>query len=100
MKRKTLQTENVNYESGGGTRMDEETYHMIAKALLEGVPRDGEGMTLDELHDVVKSRIPGGELPGGRKIMWNLMAVKLDMEKKGQLIRVPKSKPQRILRSE
>jgi hypothetical protein len=96
-KRTTVLTENINFESGGGTRIDAETYDVMKAAILEALPASDEGISLKELDKRVHDRLKVG-LPGGRKIKWHLIVVKLDLEKRGLIERIPKSSPQRLRR--
>lgn len=53
-------------------------------------------MPLRDLKDLMKPHLPNGEVPRGGKAGWWVMAVKLDLEARGLIERVPKSKPQHV----
>lgn len=94
-KRPTIETENINYAEGGGARIDAETYEVMKNAILACVPKSPDSITLSDLDKNVHEALRDG-LPGGRKITWHLMAVKLDLEKKGLINRLKDAKPQRL----
>jgi len=93
----TIQTLNVN-PGAGGARINAERYEAMKRALLKAVPRTATGIAFRELPTVVAAHLPGGKLPGGGSIMWYVTTVKLDLEARGLLVRIPGSKPQRLRR--
>jgi hypothetical protein len=93
----TIQTLNVN-EGVGGVLIDADKYEAVRKAMLKAVPKSEEGLLFKDLPAAVKQKLPGGEIPGGGSISWYTTVVKLDLEARGELERIPGAKPQRLRR--
>jgi hypothetical protein len=97
---KTIETLNVNYAKGeGGTRIDAAKYEAVKKAILKAVPKSERGIEFRELGAAVEEHLPGGKIPGGGSIMWYVTTVKLDLESRGLIERVERSRPQRVRRT-
>lgn len=91
--------ETLNITPGsGGTRIDRAKYDAVRKAILKAVPARGEGIPFKALPAAVEENLPGGEIPGGGNTSWYTTTVKLDLEARGEIHRVPGSRPQRLLR--
>lgn len=90
-----IDTLNVN-EGVGGTRCDASKYEAVRHALLKAVPESDEGIHSKDLPMAVKAHLPTGEIPGGGNISWYTTVVKLDLEARGLIERIPDSKPQRV----
>jgi len=69
-----------------------EKYDTVSEAILAVVRERGE-ITFDELGEAVEKKLRG-RLDGS--IMWYVTTVKLDLEARKVIRRVPKSTPQRI----
>lgn len=93
-----IDTLNVN-PGVGGARVNRARYEAMKRALLRAIPRTTEGIEFRDLPRAVEKHLDEGELPGGGSIMWHVTTVKLDLEARGQLERIPGSKPQRIRRT-
>jgi hypothetical protein len=94
--RKTVATRNP----GAGKkapRVDAVRYAAMRAALLAVVPRDGEGVLFASLPTLVAKVLPKGSFRGA-SIPWYVATVKLDLEARGILRRVPGSRLQRLLR--
>lgn len=78
--------------------IDGQRYDAVRKAILKVVPREGEGIAFADLPAAVRKQLPNGEIPGGGAINWYTTVVKLHMESRGELRRVPGAKPQRLVR--
>lgn len=89
--------QNVNHP-GYQENLSPEKFMPMREAILTVLPIDERGMTIDELETAILPQLPHDVFPNGEKARWWLMAVKLDLEAKGIVERVPKSKPQRIRR--
>lgn len=75
-----------------GTRISKAKYDVIREAILETLRARGE-LTFTELTEVVKEKLAGtfeGSIP------WYVTTVKLDLEARQEIERIPKSKPQRL----
>ena len=79
------------------TRIDKWKYDIVAKAILNTLPRKGKGLPFRELPDKVKARLTKNELQRLGSITWYTTAVKLDLEVKGKIERVEGEKPQRLI---
>ncbi len=75
-----------------GTRILKAKYDVIRAAILETLRSTGE-MTFRELVDAVEAKLAGrfdGSIP------WYVTTVKLDLEARGEIERLPKSRPQHL----
>jgi hypothetical protein len=75
-----------------GTNIDRDKYDLIRQAILESVRERGE-ITFQELTRAVRARVQD-RFEGS--VTWYVTTVKLDLEARGLLQRVPGSRPQRI----
>lgn len=96
-KPETIQARNIN-NPASRTTINAERYRAMRTALLKTVPRSPEGIAFRALPAAVKKHLRGGRLPGGGSLMWYITVVKLDLEARGLLRRIPDSTPQRIRR--
>jgi hypothetical protein len=81
-----------------GPRMDRATYEVVHKAALATLPVKAPGMTLEEFRSALAKRL--GRTKGwdqSLSAMWYGMAIKLDLEARGELKR--SGTPQRLVRS-
>ncbi len=82
-------------EGSGGTRISKTKYDAYKKAILKVVPKSKDGITFNELPKAVKRVLPK-HIEGS--VNWYTVCVKLDLEARGMIERVPGSKPQRLRR--
>ena len=80
-----------------GPRIDEARYDAMKAAILAVVPRDGDGVTFASLAKLVEKRLPG-DVFAGASIPWYATTVKLDLEARGLIERIPGITPQRLRR--
>jgi hypothetical protein len=80
-------------------RIDRWKYAAVRKAILAALPRSGEGMLFGDLPDEVESRLSAGDRTRLGVVKWSTATVKLALEVRGEIVRVPGSKPQRLGRS-
>jgi hypothetical protein len=76
-----------------GVRIETGKYSVIREAILDAVRTHGE-ISFEALTESVETRLQGsfnGSIP------WYVITVKLDLEARGEIRRVPGSKPQRIV---
>lgn len=81
-----------------GPRMDKATYTVVRKAALATLPAKAPGMTLEQFRGALAKRLAG--TTGWDKslsAMWYGMAIKLDLEARGELKR--SGTPQRLTRA-
>lgn len=94
-KPKMIETLNAN-EGAGGTRCDAAKYEAVRDAMLTAVPQSDEGIPFKDLPMAIRAQLPAGEIPGGGNISWYTTVVKLDLEARGIIERIPGAKPQRV----
>lgn len=80
------------------TRIDRFKYDCVRRAILESVPEAGEGLEFRDLPGEVAKRLTEEERSGLGSIAWYTTTVKLDLEVKGEVRRVPGVTPQRLLK--
>ena len=82
------------------TQVAGDTYALARRTVLEVVPAEEPGITLEAYLAEMKSRLPNvsgwdASLSSG----WYAMAMKLDLEARGELKRINRTPPQRLVRS-
>lgn len=75
-----------------GVRIDKKKYDVMRKTILANIRRHGQ-LTFSELASLVGEQL-NGKFDGS--VMWYYTTVKLDMEARGEIRRVPGSKPQLV----
>ncbi len=73
-------------------------YDAVRRAILAVVPKREPGLAFSELSDRVAAKLPAKAKAELGSIMWHVTTVKLDLEVKGEIRRVAKSSPQRLVR--
>jgi hypothetical protein len=85
-----------NVVSPGRTyNVDATKYEAMKTAVLKVIPGKSPGMTVAELLDSIRPKLPQDVFPGGAKAGWWLKAVQLDLEAKSVLVR-ENTKPLRL----
>lgn len=84
-----MKTENITGKSG--TNVTPEKYFAIREAMLEVLPTEGEGLTLDEMVKLIEPLVPKDLFP--KSVTWYTVTVKLDLEAKGLVKRLPNTSP-------
>lgn len=76
------------------TAIDAAKFEAFRKAILKVVPKREPGVAFSDLPELVAPHVPEGigSLP------WYTTTVKLELEVRGEIVRVPKSSPQRLIR--
>jgi hypothetical protein len=92
-----ITTRNVT-EGSGGTRIDRDRYELMKAALLEVVPQDEAGIAFMDLADALDPLLKARGWPADASVMWYLTTVKLDLEARGLLERIPRKRPQHLRR--
>jgi len=88
----------LNADGSPGGRLSKAKYEAVRRALLEAIPKDGEGVPFRELAGHVQRSVPEEMLPAKGSASWLATTVKLDLEARGVIERVAGSKPQRVRR--
>jgi len=74
-------------------------YDAIRAAVLKIVPAEAPGIVAKDLPQLVAALLTDDVRTKLGSITWHTTTVKLNMEVEGELERVPRVKPQRLLRS-
>jgi len=82
-----------------GVRIDRRRYDAMARALLAVIPRRREGVPFADLARLVRPELAGTAFDRGGSIPWYCVTVKLDLEARGRIERVPGARPQRVRRA-
>jgi hypothetical protein len=86
---------------GSSKTIPRDKYDLISAAILAVLPKAGDGVALTELPELVDARLSSKErnaIGSIGQIGWHVMAVKLDLEARKRIERVPGSNPQRLRR--
>ena len=75
-----------------GVRIDRGKYELVAQTIQEIIRQQGE-ISFNDLMQAVNERLQG-KMAGS--ISWYVTTVKLDLEARGVIARVPGAKPQRL----
>jgi hypothetical protein len=76
-------------------------YALARRTILAIVPADEPGITLDGYLDTVARELPRtGRWDPSLSASWYAMAMKLDLEARGELKRIDTRPPQRLVRTE
>lgn len=82
-----------------GTRIDRWKYDLIKKVMLKVIPANNTGLAFQDLPDRIEDELSPEERKRLGSIMWYTTTVKLDLETKGLIERLPNAKPQRLRRA-
>lgn len=77
-----------------------DSYAVARRTILELVPAEEPGITLNDYLDAVATRLP--KVKGwdpSLSASWYAMAMKLDLEARGELKRINNRPPQRLIRT-
>jgi hypothetical protein len=81
-------------------RMAKDSYALAHKTALAVLSKNAPGITLEDFLDEMATRLPGVKgWDRSASARWYAMAIKLDMEAKGEIKRVNKKPPQRLVRA-
>ena len=93
-KKEKFTTLNVT-EGAAGTRIDRWKYDAMRRAILLALPRNEPGLPFKELAAAVQTHLPEN---WEGSIGWYVTTVKLDLEARNEIQRVPDAKPQHLIR--
>jgi hypothetical protein len=82
-----------------GTRIERNKYEAVRAAILRAVPADPLGIPFAELPDRVAALLAPEVLAHLGSVSWYTTTVKLDLEVRGEIERVPGAHPQRLRRT-
>lgn len=69
--------------------VDAKRYQAMRHALQTVLPPEAPGLTLAEMYQGVRERLPESLFPGGEAVSWWMKTVQLDLEAKGLIAREP-----------
>lgn len=81
-------------------RIDKAKYELVRAALLTIIPQNEEGVPFTTLAERVAASLSREQVSKLGSMGWYTTEVKLDMEARGEIERVPGSKPQRLRRKD
>jgi hypothetical protein len=81
------------------TRIPGWKYDLLRSIILSLVPADDEGLEFKRLPKLVRQQLSETQRASLGSVSWHTTTVKLDMEVKGELERIPGSNPQRLRRT-
>lgn len=79
-------------------RIERDVYDAFRTAILSVAPPAGYGVPFRDLPRLVTGQIPRGIHERIGSVGWYVTTVKLDLEARGEIERVPGSRPQRVRR--
>jgi hypothetical protein len=79
-------------------RISKHKYAMVRKAILEILPFDNEGFLFKELAESVARFLSKEQLEDLGSVGWHTTSIKLDLEARGLIERIPGRSPQRLRR--
>ncbi len=82
-----------------GTRIAQWKYDCLRRVILKIVPRTKTGIAFQELPKLVEKSLTPQERKTLGSVTWYTVTVKLDLEVRGDLVRIAGAKPQRIRRA-
>ena len=80
-----------------GTRLNAQRYRLMRDALLAVIPAKAPGVAFAELSELVRPLLAGTAF-GDASVGWHVTTVKLDLEARGWVARVPGRGPQHVIR--
>jgi hypothetical protein len=80
------------------TRISKTKFDRIREAIHRVVPARGDGVAFGELTGLVEGDLTPDEIAQFGSLMWYVTTVKLELEVRGELERVPGPGPQRLRR--
>ncbi|NIS83219.1 MAG: hypothetical protein GTO14_24135 [Anaerolineales bacterium] len=81
-----------------GTRIPKWKYDLIRHAILKVVPKNDEGITFKELPSLIEKTLTELDQHRLGSVSWYTTTVKLDLEVRGEIERIPGMRPQRLRR--
>ena len=82
-----------------GVRIERAKYDAMRRALLKVIPRRKDGVAFGELAELVAPKLDRKAFPPEASVRWYVVAVKQDLEARGEIEQVPRARPQRVRRA-
>ena len=80
------------------THVTPQKYYPVREAILKTLPDDEKGMACEELTKAIAPHLSRDLFPHMGSVRWYAKTVQLDLEARGLIERIPKSKPLRLRR--
>jgi hypothetical protein len=80
-----------------GVNIEKARYETMRRALLKVIPRRAEGVAFRDLPQLVRPHLDR-EVFGKASVSWYVTTVKLDLEARALIERVPRKRPQHLRR--
>ncbi len=78
------------------TRIHKWKYDLLRRIILEIVTESGDSVEFRNLPGLIESRLSVEQRENLGSVSWYTISVKLDMEVKGDIERLPRAKPQKL----
>jgi len=78
------------------TRIDRWKYDLLRSAILAILREEEQGLSFQEVAGRIQSRLSPAELEQLGSLGWYTTTVKLDLEVKGEIERIPGKRPQHL----
>ena len=78
------------------TRIHKWKYDLLRRIILEIVAEGTDGVEFRNLPGLIEGRLSPEQRENLGSVSWYTISVKLDMEVKGEIERVPRAKPQKL----
>ena len=78
------------------TRIDRWKYDLVRSTILASVPADQQGVEFRQIAELVEAQLSPNDLENLGSVSWYTTTVKLNLEVKGDIERIPGSNPQRL----
>ena len=85
--------------SKSGPRILRWKYETVRRAILSALPADEPGFLFKDLNGAVRGALTEDERGALGSASWYVVTVKLDLEARGEVSRVPGAQPQRLIRT-
>ncbi|MEO0421778.1 MAG: hypothetical protein AAF184_05550 [Pseudomonadota bacterium] len=82
-----------------GVNIEKTKYDGMRAALLRVIPKDDEGVAFGDLKTLVEPHLDRQVFTADVSRGWYVTTVKQDLEARGEIVQVPRSRPQRLRRS-
>ncbi len=79
------------------TRIHKWKYESVKRAILKAIPKESSGILFKDLAQEVAANLSAEEKNELGSIGWYTTCVKLDLEVKGIIKRIPNSSPQKLI---
>ncbi|MCF8241553.1 MAG: hypothetical protein K9J16_09205 [Melioribacteraceae bacterium] len=79
------------------TKISKEKFELIRDRIIEILSKNNEGVLFKDLPKMISERLTVAQRSLIGSISWYTTTVKLELEVRGEIKRIPNSKPQRLI---